>query len=77
MKPLEDVLVKLSEVPLAVVQPRTGEGLGIEAMRLDVPIEAVISEGRLAVSLPRGRLATGFDRPQGRLMAFFEWSEVQ
>jgi hypothetical protein len=48
-----------------------GVSLVTSALDLDLPIEALIANG-LRASLPRGRLATGFDPPLCRLRARFE-----
>ena len=50
--------------------PPDVDGLGIEVdeVRLDLPVEArIVRGGHVLMSLPRGKLATGFDWPHGRL----------
>ncbi len=69
---------ELVEALAAELTPRLesgAAGLALEVTRLEVdaPIEARIgAEMGLAASLPRGRLATGFDPPLGHLRARFE-----
>ncbi|MCU7935204.1 MAG: hypothetical protein KZQ99_10035 [Candidatus Thiodiazotropha sp. (ex Dulcina madagascariensis)] len=76
---VSEFLVDLSsDLPSAVVEADTGEGLGVKVFSLSVPIESAIDEaGELAVTLPHGRLATGFDAPHGRLRVSFVRSEAE
>jgi hypothetical protein len=76
-KQIDEFLVDLcNDVPAAVVETNSGDGLGVEGFSLALPIESVIRDGgALAVSLPRGRLATGFDVPHGRLQVSFVRSD--
>lgn len=47
-----------------------GVALVVDALVLDLPVESRIGGASgIAVSLPRGRLKTGFDAPHGRLRA--------
>ena len=69
MKALEDWLDEvLAELPWGVADATSGDGLSVLDLELHVPIEAHVRAGGLAVSAPRGRLATGFDAPRGRLV---------
>jgi hypothetical protein len=43
-----------------------GGALAITGVEVDVPLEAAIESAGLAASLPRGRMATGFDPPLAR-----------
>lgn len=73
MKNIADFLVDMSDdMPMAVADEATGEGLAVDGFEISVPIESSTDDvGELAVSLPRGRLATGFDLPHGKLTATF------
>jgi hypothetical protein len=69
--PLADLLVGVTAaLPIAA----GGEtGISVVAMDLDLPVETRIDRGgELHASLPRGRMATGFDLPHGRVVARFE-----
>ena len=72
-KSLAEFLVDLcDDVPAGVVESESGDGLGVATFALRVPIESQINPGgELEVCLPRGRLATGFDMPHGRLRVAF------
>ncbi len=68
MKTLDDWLDDmLADLPEAVADAGTGEGLAVVDFEVQVPIEARVRAGGLSVSVPRGRLATGFDAPRGQL----------
>ena len=74
LRGIEQVLVDLADSILA----RAGgseDGIAIHVTRfeLDVPCELRLN-GRagLDASMPRGRLATGFDPPLGQLRAVFQ-----
>jgi hypothetical protein len=77
MRPLHAVLLELVDaVPTAAVDPDSGESLGVTAIDLELPMEWRIGGGAgLDASLPRGRLATGFDPPLGRLRLALERRE--
>jgi len=74
MPPFADLIVGLaSHVPTGSGSPESGALVSVAAMDLSLPLEARIAGGAtLLASLPRGRLATGFDVPLGRLTAHFE-----
>jgi hypothetical protein len=60
-------------LPLEAGNAAVGARVAVSALDLDVPLEIRIDDGaELRVSLPRGRLATGFDPPHGRLAAHFD-----
>jgi hypothetical protein len=69
VRPLEQFLDALVD---AFVAPAThdvpGLGIRVAEVRLDLPVEARLAGGAsVELSLPRGRLATGFDRPRSRI----------
>ena len=77
MKSLDAFLVDMStNIPTAVVDARDGQGLGVESFSLTLPIESRIESEQMSVSLPLGKLATGFDFPHGRIRARFEKTEA-
>jgi hypothetical protein len=52
--------------------PALGVAIEVTGVDLTLPIEAHIDrDGELRASLPRGRMATGFRTPHGRLTARF------
>lgn len=57
--------------------PKGGEGLGLRVtdVNLTVPLESMFdAHETLLVTVPRGVLRTGFERPLGELrMRFGEW----
>ena len=73
MNNLSEFLQTLNDdLPAGVIDPDTREGIGVEAFELTLPIEARSGDrGQLQVSVPRGRLSTGFDMPPGRLRVSF------
>jgi hypothetical protein len=67
MLPFGELLLKL-----AALVPVSGE-LTVREMELTLPIESRIGHGgELRASLPRGRLATGFDPPLTQMALRFE-----
>lgn len=78
MPPFSEVIVGLaSRMPLACGSPAAGLLIRIAQLDVSLPLEASIGEGAtLHASAPRGRLATGFDPPLGRLTARFEVGET-
>ncbi|MEQ1568418.1 MAG: hypothetical protein ABMA64_22470 [Myxococcota bacterium] len=71
MIPAEQLVARL-----ACALGDTPAGLAVTEWTLDAPIEAQIArDGSLELSLPRGRLATGFDPPLGRLALRVEAAE--
>lgn len=73
MTRLESLITELGlSMPAAAVAPGSREGVGITAIDMDLPVESAIGDGAaLSLSLPRGRLATGFDPHHGRLRVRF------
>lgn len=60
---------------VGALAPAASSGLALTSVELDLPLEARIGDGAvLLASLPRGRLATGFDLPRGRIRARLEAS---
>ena len=57
----------LTELTWGAADSESGDGVGVVDLALDLPIEARVRAEGLAVSTPRGRLATGFDPPRGRI----------
>lgn len=75
MRPLEDVLVDLAAAVMASAEdPARGVAVRVDRARLTVPIESRwLADGSFCATLPRHRLATGFDAPFAQLMAV--WAE--
>ena len=73
MTPIEILLTELARsLPMAAVDPDSRQGVGVTVIDLDLPVESLIDgSAALSVSLPRGRLATGFDPHLGRLRVQF------
>lgn len=62
----------LERVPLAVGDAESGIDVAIVELAIELPIESRIEPGaELHLSVPRGRLVTGFDPYHGRLRARF------
>jgi hypothetical protein len=60
---------------VGALAPAPPSGLALTRLELDLPLEVRIGDGAvLLASLPRGRLATGFDLPRGRIRARLEVS---
>ncbi len=74
---LAELIVELaSALPTGASDPVGGTYLRCDDLDLEMPLEARLEHGaELHASLPRGRLATGFDPPLGRLVAHFEVTE--
>jgi hypothetical protein len=53
-----------------------GGALAVTGVEVDVPLEAAIGSTGLAASLPRGRMATGFDPPLARLRLRLELEDA-
>ena len=49
----------------------TGTAVIVTAADIELPVETRVDEAGLRASLPRGRLATGFAEPLGRMRARF------
>lgn len=74
MKPLGDMLVHLAEaLPAAAGDPAMELAIAVTGMELTLPVELRLHDGgELHASLPRGRLATGFDPPLGQVLVRFD-----
>ena len=74
LRPLAEVLDEVTApLPLEAGAPGIGAMVTVSALDLELPLEMRIAAGaELRASLPRGRLATGFDVPLGRLVAHFD-----
>ena len=77
MSPLSDLVIELVEALVdSVGAPALGVALAITDIDVTLPLEARLGQGgELRASLPRGRMATGFQVPHGRLVAHFICSE--
>ena len=73
MNRLQELVANLGDaLPGAVVDADSRTGLGVTGVELELPVEwRIEAGGELAGSLPRGRLATGFDPALGRLRLRF------
>ena len=72
MTQLEVLIADLEEgLPAGAHDPTTGVGVGISEVELTFPVESRIGRAGLALTAPRGRLATGFTMPHGRLRVRF------
>ena len=50
-----------------------GSAVAVTAADLDLPVESTLAaDGRCLATIPRGRTATGFDPPLGRLVLRLE-----
>jgi hypothetical protein len=58
-------------LPSGVRDTLSDVALGVSEVELVLPIESQIGRQGLALSAPRGRLATGFSVPHGRLRVTF------
>ncbi len=69
MKPLELLLTELVDsIPEGAGSAAEGVRVEVDSAELALPIEARLGRaGALFASAPRGRQATGFDAPLGRL----------
>jgi hypothetical protein len=74
LRPLAELLGAVTAaLPLEAGSVAAGASVAVSALDLDLPLEARIEDGaELRVSLPRGRLSTGFDVPLGRLVAHYD-----
>jgi hypothetical protein len=73
MRPLGELLVSLAgELGARAESAEAGLALAVTELDVVAPLEARLGAGaELTASLPRGRMATGFDPPLGRLTARF------
>ncbi len=74
LRGIEHVLANLVESILARAGgPEDGVALRVTRFDLEVPCEMRLNRhAGLDASMPRGRLATGFDPPLGQIRAVFE-----
>lgn len=77
MRPFGELIVKLAGlVPERAGSPEAGVSLRVAGLDLSLPVESAIGHGgELAASLPRGRMATGFDPQLSTLTLRFEVCE--
>jgi hypothetical protein len=75
---LEDLIIGFAEsIPDDAGGPEYGIRVGITQIDLSVPIEThVDGRGMVRASLPRGRLATGYDVEHSQLVLRFDRQEV-
>ena len=73
MGPFDELIAALAGlVPAAAESAEAQLALTAADLQVDVPLESrIVDGGRLLASLPRGRVATGFDPPLGRMRARF------
>jgi len=71
------MLVELvSGLPEGAGAPEAGVRVEVSSAEVSIPIESrILSGGALAACAPRGRWATGFQLPLGRLSASFSRGE--
>lgn len=50
------------------------DGMHLQSLRLDLPVELRLTRGEVQLRMPSDRLATGFDAPVGRLRLHLERS---
>jgi hypothetical protein len=69
-----DLIVALIEqLPMGVLDAAGTTSVEVTSVALDLPLETRLGRGaEVRASLPRGRLATGFQIPLGRLSAHFQ-----
>lgn len=68
MTPLEDFVLAITDALLADAGGDTGPRVEVTDVSLELPVETRIAPGgRLLATLPRNRLATGFDVPAARI----------
>ena len=74
MRPFSELLVAITDlIPARIASMEAGIALDVSTFDVDFPIEARIHhDAELRTSLPRGRLATGFDPLLGRVAVRFE-----
>ena len=74
----EMVVAMIDALPIAAGDPEDGLRLAVTSLDVAFPIEASLGErGDIVASAPRGRLATGFDLPHGRITARFTVEEEE
>jgi hypothetical protein len=68
MMRIEDLLMDLIDALATPHAASAHVAIAVTDFDLDVPVEArMAADGGLLMTLPRGQLATGFERPLGRL----------
>lgn len=69
MQRFEDLVLEFAEsIPLGTRDIGASFEVIVDEVQLDIPIESRIgTNGHLQATAPRGRLATGFDIPHGRV----------
>jgi hypothetical protein len=74
LRPFAEVLDQVTApLPLEAGDAAAGARVTVRTLDLDLPLEMRIEDGaELRASLPRGRMATGFDLPLGRIVAHFD-----
>jgi hypothetical protein len=79
VRPFADFLVEIAgSLPQRADAPDGTIAVALTSVAIAVPIESRIDTGgALLASLPRGRLATGFQLPVGRVSARFAVDEVE
>ena len=76
MRAIEHLISELEEaLPVGTANVDAEVAIAITDVVLELPVEARIVGASLQTSLPRGRLATGFAMPHGRLRLTFERGE--
>jgi len=69
---LADVIVALA-ASLPAVMEQSGTAVRCQTLDVTAPVEVQLGrDGNIRAQLPRGRMATGFDPPLGRLCAHFD-----
>jgi hypothetical protein len=79
MTALDQMVVDLGDaLPALAGGPSDGISIGVTEVDLELPVESRIGAIGLEVTAPRGRLATGFSMPHGRLhVSFVRWREPE
>lgn len=77
MRPFVSFIEALVDsLPQPTGSPESGTLVSAVGVELTLPIEARIARDGLHASLPRGRMATGFSLPLGRVSARFAAREI-
>jgi hypothetical protein len=72
MTELAAMLADLEEgLPTGARDAGSEVAIGVDEVELTLPVESQIGRAGLSLSAPRGRLATGFAVPHGRLRVRF------
>jgi hypothetical protein len=68
MNALDELVIHLVDIFAGHAPDRSQGAVQVTSLDLDLPLEArFASDGKLLATLPRGLMATGFERPLGRL----------